>query len=365
MKSWFVSVGERMVPLDDPRIEAFSQRTADEVAQYGSFTDRDIRLELVAAHSTNLSSIQEQLFVDLASDDDKPVQPDTTLENILTVAVNRPSDTSRDFIMSYAYNRSTRALNVDFGPDSSTGLRALHGIAVHEAEALAEKAMRFRRAQLMDWRFSLNVIGKLMDRVVDRNHDQADILDQQIDNIGRLLMNFETEMPDADDTQDEIADDDELANTYKLDIPQHMYKKIDLTVLKLVRRLDRTQSSFLNAFEPDVLTSLLINGDQVLKARGQREHEHGEGGLAIARVPYQDQASCSPVNQAFPMTVDMFFPERGASTFYAKAVCGECVIKDECLDFALGNNIKTGIWGGTSERERRSIRKIYGAAEEE
>lgn len=41
----------------------------------------------------------------------------------------------------------------------------------------------------------------------------------------------------------------------------------------------------------------------------------------------------------------------------AKEVCCECPVKPECLEFALETNQDTGIWGGTSEEERRQIRR--------
>ena len=41
----------------------------------------------------------------------------------------------------------------------------------------------------------------------------------------------------------------------------------------------------------------------------------------------------------------------------AKGVCCECTVKTECLEFALETNQDTGIWGGTSEDERRQIRR--------
>ncbi|MEZ5225578.1 MAG: WhiB family transcriptional regulator [Acidimicrobiales bacterium] len=53
---------------------------------------------------------------------------------------------------------------------------------------------------------------------------------------------------------------------------------------------------------------------------------------------------------------DLFFPERGASTREAK-VCRGCVVRGDCLEFALANGEKFGIWGGMSERERRRIRR--------
>ena len=54
---------------------------------------------------------------------------------------------------------------------------------------------------------------------------------------------------------------------------------------------------------------------------------------------------------------DLFFPERGASTKEAKGVCQGCVVREDCLEYALVNGEKFGIWGGLSERERRRIRR--------
>ena len=41
----------------------------------------------------------------------------------------------------------------------------------------------------------------------------------------------------------------------------------------------------------------------------------------------------------------------------AKCVCCQCPVTTECLEFALETNQDTGIWGGTSEEERRQIRR--------
>ncbi len=55
---------------------------------------------------------------------------------------------------------------------------------------------------------------------------------------------------------------------------------------------------------------------------------------------------------------EVFFPEKGGSTRQAKAVCKEsCNMTDECLEHALEKNERFGIWGGTSESERRKLLK--------
>jgi WhiB family transcriptional regulator, redox-sensing transcriptional regulator len=68
-------------------------------------------------------------------------------------------------------------------------------------------------------------------------------------------------------------------------------------------------------------------------------------------LAWQDGANCSGAN------ADLFFPERGASTRTAKAICRECQVRLECLEFAITTGEKFGIWGGMSERERRKVRR--------
>ena len=48
-------------------------------------------------------------------------------------------------------------------------------------------------------------------------------------------------------------------------------------------------------------------------------------------------------------------PEREAREARAKAICGECPVRHECLDFALRIREPHGIWGGLNETERRML----------
>lgn len=43
----------------------------------------------------------------------------------------------------------------------------------------------------------------------------------------------------------------------------------------------------------------------------------------------------------------------------AKEVCGTCDSQGICLQFALETNQDTGVWGGTSEEERRQLRRAW------
>lgn len=54
---------------------------------------------------------------------------------------------------------------------------------------------------------------------------------------------------------------------------------------------------------------------------------------------------------------EAFFPEKGGSTRDAKRICGSCEVRAQCLEYALENDERFGIWGGLSERERRKLKK--------
>lgn len=66
---------------------------------------------------------------------------------------------------------------------------------------------------------------------------------------------------------------------------------------------------------------------------------------------WQERALCSQTDP------EAFFPEKGGSTREAKKICTGCEVKVECLEYALANDERFGIWGGLSERERRRIKR--------
>ena len=66
---------------------------------------------------------------------------------------------------------------------------------------------------------------------------------------------------------------------------------------------------------------------------------------------WQEAALCAQTD------AEAHFPEKGGSTKAAKKVCAMCDVTGECLNYALENDEKFGIWGGLSERERRTLKK--------
>lgn len=78
--------------------------------------------------------------------------------------------------------------------------------------------------------------------------------------------------------------------------------------------------------------------------------------LSEMRADWHSQANCRGIDP------ELFFPERGGSSAEAKAVCAGCVVREQCLDYALENHERFGIWGGLSERQRRRVRSARLAA---
>jgi WhiB family redox-sensing transcriptional regulator len=66
---------------------------------------------------------------------------------------------------------------------------------------------------------------------------------------------------------------------------------------------------------------------------------------------WQDLALCAETDP------EAFFPEKGGSVREAKKVCRKCEVRAQCLEYALENDERFGIWGGLSERERRHVKR--------
>lgn len=73
--------------------------------------------------------------------------------------------------------------------------------------------------------------------------------------------------------------------------------------------------------------------------------------LGISIPVWMEDALCAQTDP------EAFFPDKGGSTREAKATCRRCPVQFECLETALANEERFGIWGGVSERDRRKLLK--------
>ena len=68
-------------------------------------------------------------------------------------------------------------------------------------------------------------------------------------------------------------------------------------------------------------------------------------------LAWQDKGLCAQTDP------EAFWPEKGGSTREAKRVCLMCEVRDMCLQYALDNDERQGIWGGMSDSERQKLKK--------
>lgn len=68
--------------------------------------------------------------------------------------------------------------------------------------------------------------------------------------------------------------------------------------------------------------------------------------------PWAGSSLCTSVDP------EIFYPEKrsSAQAQRAKKICSRCEVRTACLEYALATGERYGIWGGTSERERRRLR---------
>jgi WhiB family transcriptional regulator, redox-sensing transcriptional regulator len=80
--------------------------------------------------------------------------------------------------------------------------------------------------------------------------------------------------------------------------------------------------------------------------------------LSIENDDWREHSACRDTDP------DLFFPVGTTGPAIeqieaAKSVCRQCEVQRECLEYALATNQDSGIWGGTSEEERRALRRQW------
>jgi len=66
-------------------------------------------------------------------------------------------------------------------------------------------------------------------------------------------------------------------------------------------------------------------------------------------LSWRQTAACRGVDP------DIFYPAAEEEAGVAKAICGQCAVRQTCLEYALVHRERDGVWGGATEKERRRI----------
>ena len=66
-------------------------------------------------------------------------------------------------------------------------------------------------------------------------------------------------------------------------------------------------------------------------------------------LSWRQRAACRGVDP------DVFYPISDEEAEEAKSICRVCPVREACLEYALANRERDGVWGGATERERRRM----------
>lgn len=88
--------------------------------------------------------------------------------------------------------------------------------------------------------------------------------------------------------------------------------------------------------------------------------------LATVATGTWDVSSWRAESACRDVDVNLFFPAgvtgpAARQIREAKAICAHCPVRDTCLSFAIETNQEYGVWGGTTEDERRVLRRAWRA----
>lgn len=70
-----------------------------------------------------------------------------------------------------------------------------------------------------------------------------------------------------------------------------------------------------------------------------------------AAVGWMTEARCQGLGPA------LFYPDSEEDAAEALEVCAGCPVRETCLEYALDAREELGVWGGATERERRTIQR--------
>ena len=103
----------------------------------------------------------------------------------------------------------------------------------------------------------------------------------------------------------------------------------------------------------EIANTLGISRDAVRRAidAGIHRQRHDQPDQRLAQpVDWMEDAACARTDP------ELFVLDKGGSANPAKRVCAGCDVRYDCLDYALVNNERGGVWGGLTGKERRGLK---------
>jgi WhiB family redox-sensing transcriptional regulator len=77
--------------------------------------------------------------------------------------------------------------------------------------------------------------------------------------------------------------------------------------------------------------------------------------LAILAAPITEERPWMVFRACRDAEADLFFATTKEDQGHALAICATCPVRLDCLEYALEARERFGIWGGTTEKQRRRL----------
>ena len=81
----------------------------------------------------------------------------------------------------------------------------------------------------------------------------------------------------------------------------------------------------------------------------------GGRGIDLLAAPITEERPWVVFSACRDKDSDLFFPETKVQERSALAICSTCPVQNECLEYAFEADIRFGVWGGMSEKQRRRL----------
>lgn len=291
-------------------------------------------------HAEEIRDISQQLYGKLAPNNKRYVQLWNSVIR-LAVAGNAVGHPLLDAVI---HMRTTKVLDVEFGPAETATTGLIRGIT---SERVRRRVSRSSPDEAV---------------VYFNNHFSADIRNTLFSE-SRKAAHPSLEAHVLEAAEQRVTDDPALARVIAT-LYAKKYSVVHTLDQRYARRLLLSSKNAQDSFafvkgKPSPLR--VLDGDSGDEAESggaldsdepgalQPSFDYSLGACFVDKEAFDDPAEFKKAQKAM---VDTMYPKLGDDMRPAKALCAGCTVREACLEFAISNKIRYGIWGGLADSPR-------------
>ncbi len=276
-------------------------------------------------------------------DETNRVKP--VVRELVRASFRQKSEQSGAFLNADTHHRVIRILRTEYGPNNSPLFTAIYKRASMVASAcLLHAAEKDNSAKYLSDQLIPTLLGDINQETSRPNSRLQNLINQQARIALEGYFEFSQKM-----RQEELIvgqeDTDIIINDM---IP----KNFDFALARIIQAKAYRGEPFVDGMDPHSKDFLVNINRSILSLLSRaRNYEFTTAHLVWPADADKTLAKCRGLDPA------LFFPARGESTSQALATCAKCPIIEACGEYAIAGSQRIGIWGGTSEPQRRRIRR--------